>query len=49
MIRQFDTRPKKAKRIGSIIRDPYPHSRQGCRMDTRPNGGATYREGAVRW
>lgn len=49
MIRQFATRPKEAKRIGTFICDPFSHSRQGCRIDTRPNGEATYREGAVRW
>ncbi len=49
MIRQFATTPKEAKRIGTFTCDPSPHSRQGCRTDTRPNGGATYREGAVRW
>lgn len=49
MIRPFTTRPKEANRTGSFIRDPFPHSPQVHRIDTRPNGGATYREGAVRW
>ncbi|MBW8301082.1 MAG: hypothetical protein K0M60_15895 [Hydrogenophaga sp.] len=47
MIRQFATRPKEAERNGSC--DPFPHTRQACRIDRRPNGGATDREGAVRW
>lgn len=49
MIRPFATRPKEANRTSSFTRDPFPHSPQVHRIDMRPNGGATDREGAVRW